>query len=315
MLLEEIREKSWFEQFRYYPFSQYLKERFGCKVHKVTLHAGFTCPNRDGTKGWGGCVYCVNTSFSPVAQKAAVPIAEQMREGMDFMRRRYGAEKFYAYFQPFSNTYSDVATLKRCYDAAVNFPDVVGLSIGTRPDCVPDDVLDLVQTYAGRLDVWIEYGVQTVHDRTLRAINRGHLFADLADAVRRTKGRGIKICAHVILGLPGEDWRDMMETAERVSALGVDGIKVHHLYVAKGTPLEAMYARGEVKVFTMEEWIALAADFLERLSPDIAVQRLVGDTHGSFLIAPVWNRNRSEIFAAVTEELRRRGTWQGSRAP
>ena len=314
MATETIRHKAWFEQFRYYPFSQYLKERFGCKVHKVTLHAGFTCPNRDGTKARGGCIYCVNSSFSPVAGKAAVPVVQQMREGMGFMRRRYGAEKFYAYFQPFSNTYADVARLKACYDAAVNLPDVVGLSIGTRPDCVPNPVLDLVESYTDRLDVWLEYGIQSVHDRTLEAINRGHLFADFADAIERTRGRGIKVCAHVILGLPGEDHDDMMATAERVSALGVDGIKVHHLYVAKDTPMEAMYARGEFKVFTIEEWVPLAADFLERLSPDIAIQRLVGDTHGSFLIAPVWNKNRSEIFAAITEELRRRGMYQGSRA-
>ena len=308
---DDIRQRPWFDRFRYYPFSQYLKERFGCKVHKVTLHAGFTCPNRNGAKGVGGCLYCVNTSFSPVAGKAGVPVADQMREGIAFMRRRYGAEKFYAYFQPFSNTYADVATLKARYDDAVSFPDVVGLSIGTRPDCVPDPVLDLVESYTDRLDVWLEYGIQSVHDRTLRAINRGHLYADFEDAIHRTKGRGIKICAHVILGLPGESWDDMMVSAERVSALGVDGIKVHHLYVARDTPMEAMYARGEFKVFTVEEWVPLAADFLERLSPEIAVQRLIGDTHGAFLVAPIWNWNKSEIFAAITAELRRRGTYQG----
>jgi radical SAM protein (TIGR01212 family) len=249
-----------------------------------------------------------------VAEKAAVPIAQQMREGMEFLRRRYEAEKFYAYFQPFSNTYSDVATLKARYDAAVNLPDVVGLSIGTRPDCVPNPVLDLVQSYTDRLDVWLEYGIQSVHDRTLRAINRGHLYADFVDAIQRTKGRGIKICAHVILGLPGERWDDMMETAQRVSRLGLDGIKIHHLYVARNTPMEAQYARGEVKVYTLEEWVPLVADFLERLSPSIAVQRLIGDTHGSFLVAPIWNRNKSDIFSAITEELRRRETYQGSKA-
>jgi radical SAM protein (TIGR01212 family) len=171
----------------------------------------------------------------------------------------------------------------------------------------------LVQGYAARYHVWLEYGIQSVHDRTLRAINRGHDFACFADAIRRTKGRGIRVCAHVILGLPGEMWQDMMETAEAVCSLRVDGIKIHHLYVAKDTPLVEPYRRGEVRTFTVEEYVSLCADFLERISPDVAVQRLVGDTSGDMLIAPIWPKSKPEVFAAIVAELARRHSCQGAR--
>jgi len=312
--MEDITQKPWFKERRYYPFGEYLREKYGCRVHKITIHGGFTCPNRDGTKGVGGCIYCVNESFSPVAKKASVPIEQQVREGIEFMRRRYGAEKFIAYFQPFSNTYADVETLKKRYDAALCDPDIVGLSIGTRPDCVPDEVLDLVQSYTDRYEVWLEYGIQSVHDRTLKMINRGHLYEDFEDAVMRTLGRGIKICTHVILGLPGESHEDMMVTAQKVSALPIDGIKIHHLYVAKGTPLERLYREGKVKVMSVEEYVPLAADFLERIRSNISVQRLVGDTHGDVLVAPVWKMSKAAVFDAISAELRRRNSYQGAKA-
>ena len=308
-----VTDEPWFKQLRYYPFSQYLKRTFGCKVHKVTLHAGFTCPNRDGTVAVGGCIYCVNESFSPVADKAAVPIREQMKKGMRFLRNRSGAQKFIAYFQPFSNTYADVATLKACYDEALCDDDIVGLSIGTRPDCVPEPVLDLVQSYTDRCEVWLEYGIQSIHERTLRLINRGHFFDAFQDAVQRTQGRGIKICAHTILGLPGESHDDMLETTRAVSDLGIDGIKLHHLYVAKGTPLHEMYERGEVKLMTVEEYVPLVCDCLEVVRPDVAVQRLVGDTHGDLLVAPVWPLPKSKVFGMISAELRRRNSCQGAK--
>jgi len=188
----------------YYPFSGYLRERFGCKVHKVSLHAGFTCPNRDGTRGFGGCAYCANESFSPRAGRPIRPIAEQMADGMAYLRRRYKARKFFAYFQSFTNTYDPPERLRARYDAAAAFADVVGLSIGTRPDCAPEDVLDVVESYSDRLEVWLEFGLQSAHDRTLERMNRGHDFATFVDAVERTSRRRINICALVILGLPGE---------------------------------------------------------------------------------------------------------------
>lgn len=309
---EHVFPRPWLAEKRYYAFSEYLKRTVGFKVHKITLHAGFTCPNRDGTKGTGGCVYCVNESFSPNVGKS-IPISEQMTRGMEFIRRRYGAEKFIAYFQAFTNTYADVETLKRRYDEALQFPEVVGLSIGTRPDCVPDDVLDLIESYAARYQVWVEYGLQSMHNRTLDLINRGHHYEEFVDAVERTKGRGINICSHVILGLPDEGRGEMMETARAVSSLGINGLKLHHLYVAKGTALEGMYRAGKVEVLTHEEYISLAADFLERISPDITIQRLVGDVTSDVLVAPRWPVPKEVVLRGITEELVRRDSYQGAK--
>ena len=194
----------------YYPFGAYLRRRFGCKVHKVSLDAGFTCPNRDGRVGEGGCTYCVNESFSPQAGKPMRSVSEQMSDGMSYMRRRYGSRKFLAYFQAFTNTYGPVERLRALYDEATARPEVVGLCIGTRPDCVPEEVLDLIESYSDRLEVWVEYGLQSAHEATLRRVNRGHDVAAFVDAVERTRRRRIHVCVHVILGLPGEIHEDMM---------------------------------------------------------------------------------------------------------
>jgi hypothetical protein len=299
----------------YYPFSDYLKRRFGCKVQKVSLHAGFTCPNRDGKVGVGGCTYCINESFSPQAGKPMRTVSEQMSDGMAYMRARYRAKKFFAYFQAFSNTYAPVEKLRALYDEAISFPDVVGLDIGTRPDCVPDAVLDLVESYASKVEVWLEYGVQSSHDATLRRVNRGHDFAAFCDAVARTKRRNIRVCAHVILGLPGETREQMLQTALALQPLGIDAIKVHHLYVCRGTPLEAEYRAGHLRTFTADEYVAVACDFLERIPDTVAVQRLVGDTTSEgVLVAPNWTETKTEIFRMITQEFERRGTCQGSRA-
>jgi len=307
-------QKTWLKTHRYYPFSAYLRENFSVKIHKVSIHAGFTCPNRDGLVGVGGCTYCANESFSPNVREAIATIKEQVEKGIEYLKRRYGAEKFIAYFQAFTNTYADVDTLKARYDEALLNKDVIGLSIGTRPDCITDEILDLIYNYTKKYHVWIEYGLQSIHDRTLRLVNRGHDYKSFEDAVIRTKNRGgIKICVHVILGLPGEDRNDMMETARTVSSMGIDGIKLHHLYVAKNTAMADDYIKGNIKTLKMEEYVSLACDFLERISPDIVVQRLVGDTHGDFLIAPVWNATKGEVFAAITNELKHRNSYQGSK--
>jgi len=296
----------------YYPFSAYLRGRFGCKVHKVSIHAGFTCPNRDGTVGRGGCTYCVNESFNPQAGGPIKPIREQMSDGMAYMKRCYRAEKFFAYFQAFTNTFADPEILRARYDEAVGLDDVVGLSIGTRPDCVPDPVLDLVESYTDRLEVWLEYGLQSADDKTLARINRGHDAAAFRDAVKRTRGRGIRICAHVILGLPGETWDDMMATAHFIAAQNVDGIKLHHLYIARGTAMEKDYLAGQVEVLSASEYVKLACDFLERIPPSVTVQRLVGDTTSTdVLIAPHWPEAKSAVLRMVTDEFRRRTTTQG----
>ncbi len=243
-----------------------------------------------------------------------MPIKEQVEKGIKFLKRRYGAEKFIAYFQAFTNTYAGVDTLKARYDEALLDKDIIGLSIGTRPDCVTDEVLELLNSYAEKYHVWIEYGLQSIHDRTLRLINRGHDYKSFEDAVLLTKDKTkIKICAHVILGLPGENWDDMMETAQAVSSIGLDGIKLHHLYVAKNTAMANEYFDGNIKTMQMEEYVLLACDFLERISPETAIQRLVGDTHGSFLISPIWNVSKGEVLSAITEELKLRNSYQGAK--
>jgi hypothetical protein len=264
--------------------------------------------------GVGGCTYCANESFSPNVRETIAPIKEQVEKGMKYMGKRYGAEKFIAYFQAFTNTYADVDTLKARYDEALLNEDVVGLSIGTRPDCITDEILDLIHSYTKKYHVWVEYGIQSIHDRTLQLVNRGHDYKSFEDAVLRTKDKGgIKICAHVILGLPGEDWNDIMETARTVSAIGIDGIKLHHLYIAKNTAMADDYFKGKIKTMKMEEYVSLACDFLERISSDIVIQRLVGDTHGDFLISPVWKATKGEVFAAITNELKHRNSYQGAK--
>ncbi|HHT9118845.1 MAG TPA: TIGR01212 family radical SAM protein [Candidatus Hypogeohydataceae bacterium YC38] len=316
-------ERPWQREERYYSFSRYLKERFPYKVHKIAIHAGFTCPNRDGYRGLGGCTYCANESFSPNARGPIIPVKEQVRRGKEFLKRRYGAEKFIVYLQAFSNTYADLATLRSRYDEALGLlgtaedsledEDVIGLSIGTRPDCVPDEVLELIKTYEDRYHVWMEYGLQSMHERTLRRINRCHTYQEFEDAVQRTRALGINVCAHVILGLPGEDRSDMIATARTVSGLGINGIKIHHLYVAQSTPLAEEYLSGRVRTMDLEEYIPLAADFLEHISPEVTVQRLVGDTHGESLVSPIWPVSKAEVFSAITEELRRRDSFQGAK--
>ncbi len=296
---------------RFYPYSQFLKERFGCKVYKLTVDAGFTCPNRDGTKGRGGCIYCENSSFSPAAG-SRLSVREQVDKEKRLAEGRYGASRFIAYFQPFSNTYAPVGKLRELHDEALSVEGVVGLSLGTRPDCVPDDVLDYLEGLARRTHLWVEFGLQSSHDETLGLINRGHTFAEFEDAVRRTQGRGIFICVHLILGLPGESREMIRETAARIAGLGIDGVKLHHLHVVRDTVLAQMHAKGGVDLLGMEEYVLLCADVLERLPPWTVLQRFVGDVQGDSLIAPKWNEGKLRVLEAIQEELGRRGTQQGA---
>src|SRR5262245_47429736 len=216
---------------RYYPFSRFLRQRFGARVYRVTLDAGFTCPNVDGTVAYGGCVYCDNRSFSPNRRLPRVAIAEQVRRGVAVLEKRYGADRFLAYFQAATNTYAPVEKLRRLYDEALRHPQVIGLAVGTRPDCVPEPVLDLVTEYARGRYVCLELGLQSIHDRSLDWMNRGHYFDAFVDAVRRCAGRGFDVCAHVILGLPGESAEDMLATADALAALPVQAVKIHNLHV------------------------------------------------------------------------------------
>jgi uncharacterized protein len=299
---------------RYYALSRFLKKRFGCRVHRVTIDAGFTCPNVDGTVAVGGCVYCDNRSFSPNRRLPRTTIREQVRRGIEILQARNGAERFLAYFQAATNTYAPPAKLKRLYDEALDHPQVVGLAVGTRPDCVPDEVLDLLEAYAGERYVCLELGLQSMHDRSLDWMNRGHHFDAFVDAVARCQGRGLDLCAHVILGLPGESPDDMMATAEALAHLPVDGVKIHNLHVVRDTPLEDQYRRGEVRLLTREEYVGVVCDFLERLPARMVIHRLTGDAPPDYLVAPLWCLDKPGLLHDIQAELERRDTWQGIHA-
>ncbi|MBI3811538.1 MAG: TIGR01212 family radical SAM protein [Nitrospirae bacterium] len=295
----------------YRSYSRYLKETFPYKVYKVAIDAGFSCPNIDGTVATGGCSYCDNKSFSPNSRTVPRPIREQILSGMEFYHRRFGAEKFIVYFQAFTNTHGPVGQLKRLYDEALTFPDVVGLSIGTRPDCVPEPVLDLLSDYHCRTQLWIEYGLQSIHDVTMASLNRAHTYDQFLDAVGRTRRRGLRIFTHVILGLPGETPAMMMQTADEVARLNLDGIKIHHLYISKNTALAKLHQHQPIKTLPLEEYIPLACDFLERIPSAVVIERLMGELNEDYVVAPRWGKTKSEILRLIDLEFERRGSRQG----
>jgi len=296
---------------RYNDLNTYLRNIFGYRVQKITIDAGLTCPNRDGTISHGGCIYCNIRGSGTGAYAKGLSVSRQLSIGKNSLSKRYKAKKFIAYFQSFSNTYAPLQELKRLYDEALNGDDIVGLSIGTRPDCVDEAVLDLLQQYAKHHLIWIEYGLQSARDATLALINRGHDVQCFKDAVARTKNRGIKICAHVILGLPHETRQDMMHTAATIAGLGIDGVKLHLLYVVKGTPLETLYRKGEFKCLEQPAYVDLVCDFLERIPAEMVIQRLTGDPHRKELVAPEWALKKIETLNLIRQTLENRDSWQG----
>ena len=278
----------------------------------MSVDAGLTCPTRDGTKGVGGCIYC-DARGSGAYHIRGERLEEQIRAGADFGRTRYGASKFIVYFQAFTNTYAPVERLAALYETALAQPDVVGLAIATRPDCVPDPVLDLIAGYARMHYVWMEYGVQSARDETLRAIHRGHTTAQFVDAVRRTKERHIRVCAHVMLGLPGESRTDMMATADLVADLDLDGIKIHPTYVLRGAVLETMYEQGAFAPLEMDAYVGLACDVLERMPERMVVQRITGEAPEGVLVAPGWCLEKHKVLRGIRDELARRDSRQGQK--
>lgn len=296
----------------FYSFSDYLKEKFGERVQRLSLNAGFTCPNRDGKIGSEGCIYCNDEGYSPFA-KSRLSLKQQIRQSMDFASERYKAKKFIAYFQNATNTYAPLDKLKKTYDVIKEFPDIVGLYISTRPDCIDEKGLDLIESYSKNYDVWIEYGLQSIHERTLKFINRGHSVHDFVKAVNMTAARNIKVGVHVILGLPGETRDDMLNTAEKLTKLAVSGIKFHMLHVLKDTKLEQHHKEGKIQLLTFGEYVDVVCDFLEIINPKCVVFRLVSDARDDFLIAPKWINRKSEVITAIKDEFKRRGTKQGMR--
>lgn len=310
-----------FDNQRYYSYNSYLRSRFGGRVHRVTVDAGFTCPNRDGTVATGGCTYCNNDGFSPAASiyrprvymQPTAPVSEQIRRSLPKLRQRYKTDKFLAYFQAFSNTYAPLERLRQLYTEALDHPDIIGLIIGTRPDCVEDDKLDYLAELSRSVVVGIEYGCESIHDKTLRWVNRGHDHACFVDAVHRTAARGIDVAAHVILGFPTETREEMLEMADALSDLPIHAVKIHNLHIVKHTPLAHRYRQQPFHVMNEEEYVELVCDFVERLHPRIAIERLYGDAPLAMMIAPSWSTTGSQFHANVHQRLQDRNTFQGCR--
>ncbi|HFC97194.1 MAG TPA: TIGR01212 family radical SAM protein [Thermosulfurimonas dismutans] len=296
----------------YYSFNQFLKEKFGERVQKVPLDAGFTCPNRDGTKGRGGCIYCNAYGSGTGAARKGLSVREQMLRGMEHMARRYGARKFLAYFQAFSNTYAPPETLRARYEEALVDERVVGLCVGTRPDCVDEAVADVLSEFRDRgLMVWVELGLQSVHNETLARINRGHTFEDFLTALEILKARGLLVCVHIIFGLPGEGPLEMLETVRTLARLPIDGIKFHELYVVRGSGMEKLYLEGRYRPLTQGEYADLTAEAIAHLPKRVVVQRLTGDPRPGELVAPDWARDKTGTRRLIEETMLNRGHYQG----
>jgi uncharacterized protein len=301
---------------RYYAFSFFCGQKFGGRAWKVSLDGGFSCPNRDGTLSTGGCIFCNPESFSPSRRLGPAPIRVQLEEGIRRVRARHGAgaaERLIAYFQPGTNTYAPLPRLRVLLDEAISYPGIVGLAIGTRPDCVGDDVLDLLAEMSQKTWLNVEFGLQTIHDRTLDWLCRGHHYDAFVDAATRCRQRGLGIGAHVILGLPGETPDDMRATAREIGRLGVGSVKLHNLYAVHDTRLGEMVQSGQVRLPERDEYAGYVADFLEELPADCVVDRLSGDAPPQYLIAPKWCLDKPAIRAAIEAEFDRRGSWQGQR--
>lgn len=296
---------------RYNAFGQYMKQLYRTPVFKVNVDAGFTCPNRDGTVATGGCIYCNNDSFRPSACTSTASLREQIEKGIPYLHSRYGAEKFIVYFQPYTNTYASVETLDRLYREALDNPGVIGLAIGTRPDCIDKEKIALLETLGRDHFVLVEYGLQSIYDTTLAFINRGHDYACFKHALAMTAGRGIHVGAHLILGFPTETREEMLEMADELSLLPIEFLKIHQLQVVKETALADLYAEKPFATFGYHEYIGMLADFLERLSPDIVLQRLFAAAPDDILIAPLWNKTRSELLRDLDAFMEQRGSYQG----
>jgi len=295
-------------------YGSYLRRRFGCRVSKVNVDGGFTCPNRDGSRGTGGCIYCDNSSFSPKGTEALIPIEEQMASGMAYHRTRLRSEKFLVYFQKFTNTYAPVDRLSDLYRRALDHPDVVGLSIGTRPDSITDEAIDLLAELARDRYICVELGLQSMDDAILAGINRGHNLSEYLHTVERLAGRGIDICTHLIYGFPGETRAGFLKSVRLIAGLPVNSVKLHQLHVVEGTRLADLYRSGGFTPLTLDEYLGGVCDFLEELPPQVSIQRLYGSAPLAIRVAPNWDLKNNQMWYRIVNELKRRGTWQGCRA-
>lgn len=300
---------------RYNELSVWFSKIFPFKVQKISLNAGFTCPNRDGSVGYGGCTYCNNQTFNPAYCRTEKSVTEQLEEGKQFFARKYPDMKYLAYFQAYTNTYGELQELKRKYEEALQVPDVVGIVIGTRPDCMPDELLDYLEELNHRTFLIVEYGVESTDNGTLKRINRGHTFEVAEEAIRRTAERGIRVGAHIILGLPGETREMLIRQAGILSTLPLTTLKLHQLQLIKGTRMAAEYAENptDFHLYTADEYIDLAIDYVEHLRPDIVLERFVSQSPKELLIAPDWGLKNHEFTDKVKKRMRERDSFQGKK--
>lgn len=295
----------------YRTFNSYLREYFGERVYRVPIDAGFTCPNRDGVRAFGGCTFCDDRGSGAPTINVENSVREQLEAGMRRIGKRYKAKKFLAYFQAFTNTYAPEGVLRSIYDVALEYPDVVGICIGTRPDCLEDNILDLLQELSEKTFVWLEVGVQSVFNETLDKINRGHTAEEFFDAVERAKKRNLKVATHLIFGLPGEDESHMLETVRQMAQTDLDGIKIHQLCIYKGTPMEVDYRLGRLPVLDEDRYVNLVCDSLELLPPEMIIMRLVAEGSQDEIIAPDWAFEKERVMKKMEAELARRNSFQG----
>ncbi|MGN0282842.1 MAG: TIGR01212 family radical SAM protein [Prevotella sp.] len=296
----------------YLDYGTWLRRRFPFKVQKISIDAGFTCPNRDGTLGKGGCIYCNNKSFSPTYCDSHHTVRQQLEEGKRFFSRKYNGMKYMAYFQSFTNTYADMDRLRSLYEEALEVEDIVGIIIGTRPDCISTTLLDYLEKLNRRTMVTVEYGIETANDETLRLINRGHDFNCSRRAVELTAERGITVGGHVIIGLPGESAEESIRQARIMSELRLDILKIHQMQIIKGTQLEKMYEQKPFHLYSPDEYIEVIISYLEHLRGDIAVERFASQSPKELLVAPQWGLKNYELTNLVVNKMKREGRHQGS---
>jgi uncharacterized protein len=298
---------------RYLNYNQVVKSEFSERIQKISINAGFTCPNRDGSKGIGGCTYCNNQTFSPEYCQSIKTVGQQIEEGIAFFHHKYQSQLYLAYFQSYTNTYDSIDKLKALYEEALSYPNVVGIVVGTRPDCVNNELLDYFAGLLTRYYVMIEYGVESTNDDTLAFINRGHDYACAESAIRKTAKRGIRTGAHIILGLPNESRETILCHADKLSELPLNCLKIHQLQLVRGTKMAQQYTEHPewFHLYSADEYIDLAIDFLEKLNPKIAIERFVSQSPKELLIAPTWGLKNFEFTDKIEKQLKERDSWQG----
>jgi len=299
---------------RYLDYSSFIKLNFGERVQKIAIDIGFTCPNRDGTKGYGGCTYCNNNSFNPDYCEPTKSTTKQLEEGISFFNKKYKAQKYLAYFQAYTNTYSDLASLKKMYDEALSVKGVIGLVIGTRPDCISEEIIDYLEKLSKTYFISLEFGIESTNEKTLLNVNRCHTFEKTKTTFELCKNKGFELGAHLILGLPGETKKDMVNHAIEVSKLPINTLKIHHLQIVKNSVMAIQYKRNpeSFKLFNAEEYLDFITDFIGYLRPDIIIERFISEAPKELLIAPNWKYLKNfEMVAKIDKKLVKKNTWQG----